>query len=79
MDSAVPFGQSASNLVLLLYLTVYNEHGKPFCFLSLLHLNRRFCGSLGQGRMFMSGILYLLPDLFTILWMSGEESCTSRF
>lgn len=22
----------------------------------------------------MSGILYLLPDLFIILWMSGEET-----
>lgn len=24
--------------------------------------------------MFTSGILYLLPDLFTIPWMSGEET-----
>lgn len=38
-----------------------------FCFLSLLYLNRHAPGSLEQGRAFISGVLYLLPDLLTTL------------
>ena len=42
--------------------------------LSSLYIKRCICGSLGQGRTFPGDTLYLLPDLLTLPWVSGEET-----